>query len=60
MDLYIDPALQAVIPPPTDQEHAQLEASLLAEPDERTDFSQPDMKLVDFGRGGRWAHDQRV
>jgi hypothetical protein len=31
MDLYIDPELQAVIPPPTDQESAQLEANLLAD-----------------------------
>jgi hypothetical protein len=31
MDLYIDPELQAVIPPPTDQERAQLEANLLAD-----------------------------
>jgi hypothetical protein len=31
MDLYIDPELQAVIQPPTDQERAQLEANLLAE-----------------------------
>jgi hypothetical protein len=31
MDLHIDPELQAVIPPPTDQERAQLEANLLAD-----------------------------
>jgi hypothetical protein len=31
MDLYIDPELQAVIPPPTAEEYAQLEANLLAD-----------------------------
>jgi hypothetical protein len=31
MDLYIGPELQAIIPPPTAEEHAQLEANLLAE-----------------------------
>jgi hypothetical protein len=25
-------------------------------PDERTDFPQPDMELVDFGMECRWAH----
>jgi hypothetical protein len=31
-----------------------------ASPDERTDLSQPDMELVDFGRRCRWTHDLRV
>jgi hypothetical protein len=39
MDLYIDPALQAVIPPPTNQERAQLEANLLADGSAATRWS---------------------
>src|SRR5262249_20751905 len=31
-----------------------------APPDERTDFPPPDMELVDFGMGCRWAHARRV
>jgi hypothetical protein len=28
-------------------------------PDERTDFPQLDMELIDFGMGCRWAHALR-
>jgi hypothetical protein len=29
-------------------------------PDARTDLSQPDVELVDFGKRGRWTHAWRV